>query len=194
MIDLFGRVVRGVGGFSTKLVSVVLCEIQSVMPLDKVGRTHRKVASTSRSRWCRSDDMAFSWAAWFLAASAARLKLSMPGASGKSTQKALMFMPYRKAPKHSLKRFKLSCSNCRCIILASRSAIPSANSPKAGSSASRGRAVSVKALAWVGVVVEARRLVRDGGRSGVVGREGRLLRVREADRAREGGAEVGVVE
>lgn len=54
--------------------------------------------------------------------------------------------------------------------------------------------MSVKALAWVGVVVEARRLVRDGGRSGVVGREGRLLRVREADRAREGGAEVGVVE
>lgn len=79
-------------------------------------------------------------------------------------------------------------------MLASRSAIPSASSPKAGSSASRGRAVSVKALAWVGVVVEARRLVRDGGRRGVVGREGRLLRVREADRAREGGAEVGVVE
>lgn len=29
MVDLFGRVVRGVGGFSTKLVSVVLCDTVS---------------------------------------------------------------------------------------------------------------------------------------------------------------------
>jgi hypothetical protein len=42
--------------------------------------------------------------------------------------------------------------------------------------------------------MEARRLVRECGRSGVVGREGRLLRVRDAERARDGGAEVGVVE
>lgn len=46
----------------------------------------------------------------------------------------------------------------------------------------------------MGVVIEARRLVRECGRKGVVGREGMLLRVREAERARDGGAEVGVVE
>lgn len=42
--------------------------------------------------------------------------------------------------------------------------------------------------------MEARRLVRECGRRGVVGRDGRLLRVRDAERARDGGAEVGVVE
>lgn len=42
--------------------------------------------------------------------------------------------------------------------------------------------------------MEARRLVRECSRRGVVGREGRLLRVRDAERARDGGAEVGVVE
>lgn len=42
--------------------------------------------------------------------------------------------------------------------------------------------------------MEARRLVRECGRRGVVGREGILLRVRDAERARDGGAEVGVVE
>jgi hypothetical protein len=42
--------------------------------------------------------------------------------------------------------------------------------------------------------MEARRLVRECGRRGVVGREGILLRLREAERAREGGADVGVVE
>jgi hypothetical protein len=42
--------------------------------------------------------------------------------------------------------------------------------------------------------MEARRLVRECGRSGVVGREGKLLRERDAERARDGGAEVGVVE
>lgn len=42
--------------------------------------------------------------------------------------------------------------------------------------------------------MEARRLVRECGRRGVVGREGMLLRVRDAERARDGGAEVGVVE
>lgn len=42
--------------------------------------------------------------------------------------------------------------------------------------------------------MEARRLVRECGRKGVVGREGKLLRVRDAERARDGGAEVGVVE
>jgi hypothetical protein len=138
--------------------------------------------------------MALSCCAWFLAASAARLKLSIPGASGKSTQKALMFMPYRNAPKHSLKRFRLSWRSWRCIMFASRSAMPSASSPNAGSRASRGTAEEEKVEEVVGVVVEARRLVRECGRRGVVGREGRLLRVRDAERARDGGAEVGVVE
>jgi hypothetical protein len=79
-------------------------------------------------------------------------------------------------------------------MLASRSAIPSASSPKAGSRASRGTAWSEKWLLAVGVVMEARRLVRECGRRGVVGREGKLLRERDAERARDGGAEVGVVE
>lgn len=79
-------------------------------------------------------------------------------------------------------------------MFASRSAMPSASSPNAGSRASRGTAEEEKVEEVVGVVVEARRLVRECGRRGVVGREGRLLRVRDAERARDGGAEVGVVE
>lgn len=52
---------------------------------------------------------------------------------------------------------------------------------------------------WEGVVVEARREVRDEARRGVVGREGSsrpVLRVREVERVRYecGGAEVGVVD
>lgn len=77
-------------------------------------------------------------------------------------------------------------------MFASRSAILSANSPNEGSRASKG--TEVDEAPWreeVGVVVEARRLVREGGRRGVVGREGNL-RVRDAER--EGGAEVGVVD
>ena len=74
--------------------------------------------------------------------------------------------------------------------LASRSAMLSLSSAKAGSRAARGNS------GWVvlGVVWEARRLVREGGRRGVVGREGR--RVREVLRARvllEGGLSTGVV-
>lgn len=79
-------------------------------------------------------------------------------------------------------------------MFASRSAMPSASSPNAGSRASRGTAEEEKVEEVVGVVVEARRLVRECGRRGVDGREGRLLRVRDAERARDGGAEVGVVE
>lgn len=87
--------------------------------------------------------------------------------SGKSTQKAFMLRPYRNAAKLSLKRARLSCSSCRCIRLASRSAMPSASSANAGSSAASGAPASC---------CEA----REGGRSGVVGREGG--RVREAER------------
>ena len=53
--------------------------------------------------------------------------------SGKSTQKAFMFMPYRKLAKLSLNRLKLSCISCKCMKLASRSAIESESSAKAGS-------------------------------------------------------------
>lgn len=58
--------------------------------------------------------------------------------SGKSTQKAFMFIPYRKLAKLSLNLLKLSCINCRCMKLASRSAIESESSAKAGSRNSRG--------------------------------------------------------
>ena len=60
--------------------------------------------------------------------------------SGKSTQKAFMFMPYRKLAKLSLNRLKLSCISCKCMKLASRSAIESESSAKAGSRDSRGKA------------------------------------------------------
>ena len=56
---------------------------------------------------------------------------------------------------------------------ASRSAMLSLSSAKAGSRLARGN--SVLALPE-GVVWEARRLVREGGRRGVVGREGRRVR------------------
>lgn len=78
-------------------------------------------------------------------------------------------------------------------MFASRSAIESENSAKAGSSASRGwPVVECWEAPWLGVVVEARREVREAARRGVVG-----CRDREVDRCllwREGGAEVGVVE
>lgn len=60
--------------------------------------------------------------------------------SGKSTQNAFMFMPYKKLAKLSLNLLKLSCINCRCMKLASRSAIESESSAKAGSRDSRGNA------------------------------------------------------
>ena len=66
----------------------------------------------------------------------------------------------------------------------------SLSSAKAGSRAASGNSGCVV----LGVVCEARRLVREGGRRGVVGREGR--RVREVLRGRvllEGGLSAGVV-
>ena len=60
--------------------------------------------------------------------------------SGKSTQKAFMFIPYKKAAKLSLNLLRLSCINCTCMKLASRSAIESESSAKAGSRDSRGKA------------------------------------------------------
>lgn len=98
------------------------------------------------------------------------LWLFLTRTSGKSTQNALMFRPYRKPPKHSLKRLRLSFSNCRCMKLASRSAMLSLSSAKAGSSDARGSEV-LPDSGPEGVVCEARREVREGGRRGVVGRE-----------------------
>jgi len=61
------------------------------------------------------------------------LSQTNPLTSGKSTQKAFMFSPYRKLAKLSLNRDKLSCMSCRCIKFASRSAMLSEISAKAGS-------------------------------------------------------------
>lgn len=54
-----------------------------------------------------------------------------------------MFSPYKKLAKFSLNLDKLSCINCRCMKFASRSAIESDNSAKAGSSDSSGKAAEV---------------------------------------------------
>lgn len=81
-------------------------------------------------------------------------------------------------------------------MLASRSAMPSLNSANAGSSASSGKLEPLPCAppeVVSGVVVLARREVREGARKGVVGREGGARRVREVLRAREGG-DRGVVE
>lgn len=59
--------------------------------------------------------------------------------SGKSTQKAFMFMPYKKLAKLSLNRLRLSCISCKCMKLASKSAIESESSAKAGSRDSSGK-------------------------------------------------------
>jgi hypothetical protein len=54
----------------------------------------------------------------------------------------------------------------------------SLSSVKDGSSLASGKSADVLEVVPLGVDCEARRLVRDGGRSGVVGREGRLLPLR----------------
>lgn len=83
-----------------------------------------------------------------------------------------MFIPYKKLAKLSLNRLKLSCISCRCIKLASKSAIESASSAKAGSRGSRGDVEEPVS----GVKVRlSRRDVRELGRRGVEGREGALL-------------------
>jgi len=97
--------------------------------------------------------------------------------SGKSTQKAFIFSPYKKLAKFSLNLAKLSCINCRCIKFASKSAIESDNSAKAGSKASRGASDAPPMLA----LPDSRKEDREEGRKGVVGRE-RGLRPPEFDR------------
>ncbi len=49
-----------------------------------------------------------------------------------------MFSPYKKLAKLSLNLDRLSCISCKCMKLASRSAIESDSSAKAGSSDSKG--------------------------------------------------------
>ena len=83
-----------------------------------------------------------------------------------------MFMPYRNAPKFSLNRPRLSFSSCRCMKLASKSAMLSLSSANAGSSVARGKSALETDALPLGVVCDARRLVREGGRKGVVGRDG----------------------
>ena len=99
--------------------------------------------------------------------------------SGKSTQKAFMFMPYRKLAKLSLNRLRLSCMSCKCIRFASRSAIESDSSANAGSSDSRGKAEmpDLGVNVWL-----SRNEVREVGRRGVEGREGGLIRDAEVER------------
>ena len=99
--------------------------------------------------------------------------------SGKSTQKAFMFIPYKKLAKLSLNLDKLSCINCRCMKFASRSAIESDNSANAGSRDSNAKPeeVSPDAKPW-----PSRKDVRELERRGVVGRDERLLRDCEVER------------
>ena len=97
--------------------------------------------------------------------------------SGKSTQNAFMFRPYRKLAKLSLKRARLSCISWKCIMLASRSAMASESSAKAGSNALSGNGASPETL----FRADSRKEPRDDGRSGVVGRG---VRDRDVDRAR----------
>lgn len=96
------------------------------------------------------------------------------GPSGKSTQKAFMFSPYKKLAKLSPKRARLSCMSWKCIMLASRSATASDNSAKAGSKVFRGKGSWPSTLRWA----DSRKEDRDEGRRGVVGRDRELERAR----------------
>jgi hypothetical protein len=100
--------------------------------------------------------------------------------SGKSTQKAFIFNPYKKLAKFSLNRARLSCINCRCIKFASKSAIESESSAKAGSNASMGASDIPPTLDFP----DSRNDDREDGRRGVVGRE-MGLRFPEVDRLEE---------
>ena len=67
-------------------------------------------------------------------------------------------------------------------MFASKSAIASLNSPKAGSRAAKGKSEGPIDAPTVGVDCDARRLVREGGRNGVVGREGIVFPAPERER------------
>lgn len=78
-----------------------------------------------------------------------------------------MFKPYRKLAKSSLKRARLSCMSWKCIMLASRSAMASDSSAKAGSKVLSGKEASSSPA----LRAELRNEDRDDGRRGVVGRD-----------------------
>ena len=101
-------------------------------------------------------------------------RLRVRPTSGKSTQKAFMFKPYKKLAKFSLNLDKLSCISCRCIKFASRSAIESDSSAKAGSRNCKGNSEEGLVLP---MPADSLKDVREAERNGVVGREGG----READ-------------
>lgn len=86
--------------------------------------------------------------------------------SGKSTQNAFIFKPYRKLPNDSVNRSKLSCISWKCIKLASRSAMPSASSANEFSKILSGNADSDKLPPYE----DSRKDDCDVARSGVVGR------------------------
>jgi hypothetical protein len=89
---------------------------------------------------CPRSVNAFSLAFPFLRCSSI-LSRTHPLTSGKSTQKAFIFRPYKKLAKLSPNRDKLSCMSCRCMKFASRSAILSESSAKAGSREDSGEEV-----------------------------------------------------
>ena len=99
--------------------------------------------------------------------------------SGKSTQNAFMFIPYKKLAKLSLNRDRLSCISCRCIKFASRSAIESDSSANAGSRNSKGNSEEVPPAVKL---CPSRNDVRELERRGVVGRDERLLRDCDVER------------
>ena len=124
---------REEGGFSTKDVSVVM-KVSSL----KSGRETRSIDWPCASFCCarlKESDMG---ACYDVSVHLILEKKTGSPTSGKSTQKAFIFIPYKKLAKLSLNLLKLSCINCRCMKLASRSAIESENSATAGSRDSRG--------------------------------------------------------
>jgi hypothetical protein len=104
-----------------------------------------------------------------------RLIESAMGASGKSTTNAFMLRPYKKLAKHSPNLLRLSCMSCRCMKLASRSAIESLSSANWGSRASRAKAGAIPLLC------DPRKDDLEEGLRGVVGRD-----TGERDRGRSG--------
>lgn len=82
-----------------------------------------------------------------------------------------MFRPYRNAAKLSENRARLSCINCKCMKFASRSAMPSESSPNASVKECNGVDIGPD-CPFCDCVCDARSEPRDGGRNGVVGRDG----------------------
>lgn len=97
----------------------------------------------------------------------ARLKDSATGASGNSTQKAFIFIPYRNEAKASLNPAMLSCIAPRCSKFVCRSDMLSASSENAGDKKSSGAA---DGSARVCESASCDNEPRDIRRSGVVGR------------------------